>query len=71
MVSGMLSGGEAPAGLAEELHRLTGGVPAAVAAGVRDLHARGLLQFDGLGDEGELRWTMTGALNFTTGCRAA
>ena len=67
MVSGMLSGGEPPAGLAEELFRLTGGVPAAIAAGVKDLHSRGLLHFDGLDDEGQVSWILTGELAFRPG----
>ncbi|MEC7240800.1 MAG: protein kinase [Myxococcota bacterium] len=62
MISGMLSGGEPPPGMAEELFRLTGGVPAAISAAVKDLHSRGLLIFDGLDDEGEVRWTLTGDL---------
>ena len=62
MISGMLSGGEPPPGMAEELFRLTGGVPAAISAAVKDLHSRGLLVFDGLDDEGQVRWTLTGDL---------
>ena len=67
MISGMLSDGAPPAGLAEELFRLTGGIPAAVAAGVRDLHMRGLLHFEGIGDEGELVWGMTNQVDFRPG----
>jgi tetratricopeptide (TPR) repeat protein len=67
MVSGMLSDGAPPAGLAEEIFRLTGGVPAAVAAGVRDLHSRDLLHFEGIDDEGELTWSLNGPMDFRPG----
>jgi hypothetical protein len=67
LVTGMLAGGLPPAGLSEELYRLTGGIPAAVAAGVRDLHTRGLLHFEGIDDEGQLTWSLTGKLDFRPG----
>lgn len=67
LVTGMLAGGVPPAGLAEELFRLTGGIPAAVAAGVRDLHSRGLLHFGGIDDEGQLNWSLTGNMDFRPG----
>ena len=58
LISGMLRGGTPPSGLSEELHRVTGGLPAAVAAGVRELHRREVLCFDGIGELGELSGRM-------------
>jgi tetratricopeptide (TPR) repeat protein len=64
LVAGMLRGGTPPSGLSEELHRVTGGLPAAVAAGVRELHRREVLCFDGLDEMGELSWRLDGAISF-------
>jgi len=64
MLTGMLRGGAPPVGLAEEIFRLTGGLPAAVAAGVRDLHRRKVLCFDGLDELGELSWRLDGVVDF-------
>jgi len=67
LVRGMLSGASVPEGLAVDLHHMTGGMPAAVVAGVRDLHNRNLLYFDGVDDDGGALWKLSGAVELRTG----
>jgi hypothetical protein len=67
LVGGMLSGASVPDGLAMDLHRTTGGLPAAVVAGVRDLHTRNMLYFFGVGDDGGAIWRMSGAVELRSG----
>lgn len=62
VVAGMLGTTIAPAGLADKLHRFTGGLPAAVVFTVRDFFDRGVLVCTGIGDEGQTTWRVASSL---------
>ena len=53
LIAGMLGTSTAPSGMADKLHRFSGGLPAAVVLTVRDFFEKGVLQCVGIGDEGE------------------
>lgn len=56
LVAGMLGSRAVPAGLGEQLHRISGGLPSVVVLAVRDLVARGALRYIGVSDEGDSTW---------------
>ncbi len=58
IASGMLGTGAPPAGLAHELHQLSGGLPAIVVLAIKELVARGALWAEGVGDDGTVRWRL-------------
>ncbi len=58
VVSGILGTQAPPAGLAERLHRMSGGLPAVIVLAVRELVERGSLWSEGLGDDGAPLWRM-------------
>lgn len=69
VLSGMLGTSSPPAGLGQDLHRLSGGLPAIVVLAVKELVHRGALVAEGLDDDGSLRWRLdrTAPLEPTTG----
>ncbi len=56
VVAGMLRTVSPPAGLAEQLHRMSGGLPGIVVLGIKELVRRKALACKGIGDDGTLRW---------------
>ncbi len=58
MLVGMLGTQGVPSGLAEDLHRMSGGLPAVVALAARELANRGALRHVGVSDEGEPVWQL-------------
>ncbi len=58
LLAGMLGTQGVPSGLAEELHRMSGGLPAVVALAARELYNRGALRYVGVSDEGEPVWAL-------------
>lgn len=69
IVVGMLSTPTPPAGLATQLHRMAGGLPALVVLGVKELVARGALWCEGIGEDGHVAWRLdrTVSIEPTTG----
>ncbi|MEC7946634.1 MAG: protein kinase [Myxococcota bacterium] len=69
VLSGMLGTTSPPAGLAHDLHRISGGLPAIVVLAVKELVHRGALVPEGLSDDGGTRWRLdrTAPLEPTTG----
>jgi len=58
ILRGMLGTPSPPAGLAQELHHISSGLPAVVVLAIRDLVHRGGLVSDGLTDDGTPRWVL-------------
>jgi tetratricopeptide (TPR) repeat protein len=69
LLSGMLGTASPPAGLAHDLHRISGGLPAIVVLAVKELVHRRALAPEGLADDGSMRWHLdrTAPLEPTTG----
>ncbi|MCK6502263.1 protein kinase [Myxococcota bacterium] len=69
LLRGMLDTLTPPAGLAAQLHRMSGGLPAIVVLAVKELVARQALWFEGIGDDGASMWRLdrTVPLTPTTG----
>lgn len=69
LISVMLGTQMVPAGLAEHLHRLSGGLPSVIVLGVKELVSRGALWSDSVSDEGEPAWQLdrSASLTPTTG----
>jgi eukaryotic-like serine/threonine-protein kinase len=69
VLSGMLGTSSPPAGLAHDLHRISGGLPAIVVLAVKELVHRGALVAEGMADDGTARWRLdrTAPLEPTTG----
>jgi tetratricopeptide (TPR) repeat protein len=60
LVSGLLGNAPPPSILSCEIHGLTGGMPGAIVALMRDLHARGLLTHGDLLEGGQMSWKLIG-----------
>lgn len=58
LLRGMLNTLTPPAGLAAQLHRMSGGLPAIVVLAVKELVARQALWFEGIGDDGGSMWRL-------------
>lgn len=65
LLCGMLGTPSIPGGLADKLHRFSGGAPAIVTLTTRDFVDRGVLSVRGVGDEGETSWQLTASLRMT------
>lgn len=58
MVAGMLGTQGVPSRLAEDLHRMSGGLPAVIALALRELANRGALRHLGVSDDGSPVWSL-------------
>lgn len=58
LVSEMLGTSSSPAGLSTHLHRISGGQPGIIVAGMRELVERESLRCTGIDDNGMLRWEL-------------
>jgi len=65
LLRGMLGTLTPPAGLAAQLHRMSGGLPAIVVLAVKELVARQALWFEGIGDDGTSMWRLDRAVPLT------